>query len=294
MIRAWLLLTYASKSPNAADEPIKVDVLMIFKAVSLPALNASKKFWIGLGVIVWLYVVVSNLPAVWGAYFLTRGGDLAMNGVSGTLWSGRASLASIKVGGVDHSLGQLTWQLKPLSFFTLKPCALITTNMENQYFDGTVCALGKNAFAVEEASLNFPTVLLQPLLPLPINGQFSLNIGRLEVRDQQLMKMRGKVTWTSAQIYNGSNWMNLGVIGADLSDDGKKGLNAHIVDVSSPLRVDLQGTLPFPTGATIKGTFAIPEPYFREINADAWLSMFASPEPNSPQGSLVYTVDLTF
>jgi general secretion pathway protein N len=272
----------------------KVDVPMMLKAVSLPKLNASKKFWIGLGFIFWLYFVVSNLPAVWGAYFLTRGGDIAMSGVSGSLWSGRASLASLQVRGVNYSLGQLTWKLNLLSFLTLKPCALITTNMDNQYFDGTVCVLGKNAVAVKDASLNFPATLVQPLLPLPLNGQFSLNIERLHLSDLQLLGMRGKVSWTSAQIYNGSNWMNLGVIGADLTDDGKKGLNAHIVDVSSPLRVDLSGTLPFPTGAIIKGTFAMPESYFREINANAWVSMFATPQPNDAQGNLVYAVDLNF
>lgn len=272
----------------------KVDVPMILNAVSLPKLNASKKFWIGLGLIVWLYFVLSNLPAVWGAYVLTRGGDVAMSGVSGTLWSGRASLASIKVRDVDYSLGQVTWKLSFLSFFTLKPCALITTHMDNQDFDGTVCVRGKNAIAIKDASLNFPAALVQPLLPLPISGQFSLNVEHLQIGNLELLGLRGKTTWTNARIYNGSNWMELGTIGADLSDDGKKGMNAHIVDVNSPLRMDLLGHLPYPTGAIVKGTFAMPEAYFREINANAWVSMFATPQSNDAQGNLVYAVDLNF
>lgn len=267
---------------------------MILQAAALPKLNESKKFWITLGVIFWLYFVVSNLPAVWGAYLLTRNGDLAMNGVSGTLWSGRASLASVKVKGIDHSLGQLTWNLNILSLFTLKPCALVGTHMDNQEFDGVVCVQGKSGISVKNASLSFPAALVQPLLPLPIDGQFALTIERLEVGNTQLLGLRGKGTWMNSKIYNGSNWMNLGGIGAELVDDGKKGLNAKIFDVNSPLHVDLAGTLPFPTGASIKGTFSLPETYFREINAGAWLSMFASPMPNDAQGNLVFGIDLNF
>ena len=267
---------------------------MILRAASLPTLNGSKKFWIGLGVAFWLYVVLSNLPAVWGAYVLTRSGDIAMSGVSGTLWSGRASLASVKIRGVDHSLGQLTWDLHALSFFTLSPCATITTHMDNQEFDGVVCVKGKNAVSIKDATLSFPAALVQPLLPLAINGQFSVAIERLDVGNLQLLGLRGKATWADGKIYNGANWMNLGGLGAELTDDGKKGLSARIFDVNSPLRLDLTGNLPYPTGAVLKGTFALPEPYFREINAGAWVSMFATPQPSDAQGNLVYSVDLKF
>jgi len=272
----------------------KVNLYMIPQVAALPKLNASKKFWITLGALVWLYFVVSNLPAVCGAYALSRGGDIAMSGVSGTVWNGRASLASVKVKGIDHSLGQLTWKLNILSFFTLKPCALITTHMDNQDFDGNVCFKGKNGVIVKNATASFPAAVIQPMLPLAIDGQFNLTIEKLDVDNSQLLGVRGKASWMNAKIFNGSNWMTIGGLGADLVDDGKKGLSAHIIDVNSPLRLDLVGNLPFPTGGNIKGSFALPEAYFRELNAGAWLSMFAIPQPNDAQGNMVYQVDLNF
>lgn len=267
---------------------------MMSPSLVLPKLNASKKFWITLGVLVWLYLVVSNLPAVWGAYVLTRGGDIAMNGISGTVWSGRASLVSVKIKGVDQSIGQLTWKLDALSLFTLKPCALIATKMENQEFDGHVCVKGKSGLTIKDATVSFPSALVQPLLPLAVSGQFALTIEQLELGDNRLQKLRGKATWVDGRIYNGSNWMSLGGVGAELVDDGKNGLNAHIVDISGPLHMDLKGSLPYPTGARVTGTLAMPEPYFREINAAAWLSMFAAPQANDAQGNIVYAVDLNF
>lgn len=267
---------------------------MISPALAVPKLNASKKFWITLGALIWLYFVVSNLPAVWAAYALTRGGDIAMSGVSGTIWSGRASLVSVKIKGSDHSLGELTWDLKILSLFTLKPCALITTQMDNQQFDGLVCVKGKTGVTLKDVTASFPAGLIQPLLPLAIDGQFSMTIEKLEVENSQLLGVRGKASWMNAKIYNGANWMTLGGLGADLVDDGKKGLSAHIMDVNSPLHLDLVGNLPFPTGGSIKGGVAMPEAFFREANASAWLSMFAAPQPNDAQGNLVYSVDLNF
>ncbi len=267
---------------------------MISSSLVLPKLNASKKFWITLGVLVWLYFVVINLPAIWGAYILTRGGDVAMNGVSGTLWSGRASLVSVKIKGLDQSIGQLTWKLNVLSLFTLKPCAYITTKMENQEFDGYVCVKGTTGLTLKDTTMTFPAALVQPLLPLAVSGQFALTIEQLELSDNRLQKIRGKATWADGKIYNGSNWMNLGGLGAELADDGKNGLNAHIVDISGPLRMDLNGSLPYPTGARIAGKLVMPEPYFREINAAAWLSMFAVQQANDEQGNIVYAVDLNF
>lgn len=267
---------------------------MILQAAALPKLNVSKKFWITLGVIVWLYFVVSNLPAVWGAYALSRGGDIAMSGVSGTVWNGRASLVSVKIKGTDHSIGQLTWKLSILSLFTLKPCAFITTDMDNQEFEGNVCVKGKSGMTVKNATASFPAALVQPLLPLAIDGQFNLTVEKLDVENSQLLGVRGKASWMNAKIFNGANWMTIGGLGADLVDDGKKGLSAHIIDVNSPLRLDLVGNLPFPTGGNIKGSFALPEATFRELNAGAWLSMFAVQQPNDAQGNLVYQVDLNF
>jgi general secretion pathway protein N len=265
---------------------------MMSPSAIVPKLNASKKFWITFGILVWLYVVVSNIPAVWGAYALTRSGDVTMNGVSGSLWSGGASLVSVKVNGADHSLGELTWKLDVLSLFSLKPCALITTELDSQTFDGRVCVKGKNSIALSNASINFSAALVQPMLPLPVAGQFSLTLDALELSDNRLQALRGKATWVDGKIHNGNNWMTVGTLGADLVDDAKNGLSAHLVDVSSPLRLDLVAGLAYPSGTRIAGKVAMPEAYFREINAEAWLSMFAAPQPNDDQGNLVYAVDL--
>lgn len=265
------------------------------QAIALPsfALGMSKKSWIVLGVVFWLCFVISHIPAVWGAWVFTRSGDVAMTGVTGSIWSGRASLASAKFNNVTYSLGQVTWELEVLSLLVLKPCAHVTTTMDNQQFEGDVCSGIGNRFSISDATANFPAMLLQPLLPLGIEGQLSFQVTDLDMQNNQLSDLKAKVTWQDAKIYNGTNWMELGGFGADLLDDDKKGLKAHVVDVNSPIHLDVNASLLSPSGGSIKGSMTISEAFQQQSNAQAWLSMFAVPQPTDGQGNISYAVDLT-
>lgn len=254
--------------------------------------GVTKKFWIILGVVLWLYFVISHIPAVWGAYLMTRGGDVGMNGVSGTLWSGRASLVSVKVKGADYSLGQLSWKLNGWSLLLLKPCADIETKMDNQNVVGNICVGFKGAMDIANASVSFPARLVQPQLPLPIDGKFTLRIESLKIRNNQLDKLQGKVSWGEAKVHNGTNWMDMGGFGADLSDDGKFGIAAHVFDVNSPMHMDLNVAVLAPTGTFIKGKLSMSEAFALQSNASAWLSMFATPTTPDEQGNQQYAVDM--
>lgn len=270
---------------------------MSIQAVALPKLSfgTSGKFWIIFAVVLWLVIVISHVPAIWGAYLLSRNGDMAFSGVSGSIWSGTASLASVKVKQVNYSLGQLTWKLNPLSLLTLKPCAQITTHMDGQEFEGYVCGNGKGALSISKASTSFPATIVQPLLPMPIDGKFSLNIENFQLQNNnQVVDLRGKLSWGDARVFNGSNWMGLGNFGADLTNDGKMGVNAHVFDVNGPIHLDIVVSLLSPIGGSVKGSMSMSEAFHRDANAGAWMAMFAVQQPANEEGKIPYTVDLNF
>jgi len=254
--------------------------------------GVTKKFWIILGVVLWLYFVISHIPAVWGAYLMTRSGDVGMTGVSGTLWSGRASLVSVKVKEADYSLGQLSWTLNPFSLLLLKPCADVETVMDNQNIDGHICVGFKGAMDISNANISFPARLIQPQLPLPIDGKFSLHLDSLILKNSQLNNLQGKLSWTEGKVHNGTNWMDVGGFGAELADDEKSGISAHIFDVNSPVHVDVTAVFSSPTGTSIKGMLSMSDAFAQQSNASAWLSMFATPTSPDPQGNLQYAVDM--
>lgn len=255
-------------------------------------LKSRNLFWIPLGLVLFAVFAIANIPASWGGYFLTRGTGLALSGVTGTLWNGRASLASYRTPVREYSLGQLSWQLRPLSLLTLSPCAQVSTRLPQQQFEGEVCSTAGGAVQVHDADISVPSVLLQTYLPVPIEGQFSSHIDRLQLRGDVLQNLKGKLTWNNAKVNTGVRWLEMGSYAAELSDNGNNGIKAHFFALSGPLDVALDIELAAPSGGQIQGTLAGTKAFFDSANATDMLAMFAQQEREDEDGKIHYRVDL--
>lgn len=252
----------------------------------------TKKWFVGAGVILFLWFVIANIPAIWGAYFLTRGTGLALSGVTGTLWNGRASLASVQHDNREYSLGQLGWTFKPLSLLQLKPCVLLTTKLDKQNFDGHICTGIDGALTLKNADINMPIALVQPKIPIPVMGQLNAHLESLVIRGDVLLALNGKLSWQQAQVNNGSNWMDIGSFGADLVDDGRNGIKATFFDLDGPVDIDLIAELNAPSGGRVHGKFATTKTFLASANAGALLGMFAQQESEDADGKVHYRVDV--
>lgn len=255
-------------------------------------LKSHKKVWIPLGISLFLLFVISSVPAIWGAYLLTRGTDVAMSGVTGTLWNGRASLVSVRSGPQEYSLGQLNWSLSPWSLLTLSPCAQVTTSLPMQQFEGELCGSARGVIKVRNADVSIPAALLQSKLPVPIQGQFSTHIDELELRGNVLLKLKGNLTWNGARVNTGTRWLDVGSFGAELSDNGNNGVNAQLFQLAGPVDVNLQIELAAPSGGKISGELAAPKAFFEAANALDMLAMFAQEDRVDEQGKTHYRVDV--
>lgn len=260
----------------------------------LRQLRMNKWAWISLALVLWLVFAIRSTPAIWGAYAMTRDGQLALSGVSGTIWSGSASLASFKVDGIDYSLGQFHWKLHPWSLLTLKPCADIVTEMERQRIEGEVCAGLSGSLQVRNTSVSAPATLLQATLPLAVDGQLSVRIEEMEVQGDFLRKLRGNLSWTAARIHNGNNWMGLGSYAAELADDSQGGIAAQVFHLDGPLEVDMQVKLAAGGGGSVNGNLSMTRAFATEVQADAWTSMFAQAEETDSEGKTRYRVEFEF
>lgn len=255
-------------------------------------LRAHKKFWIPLCIILFLVFVISNIPAIWGAYLLTRDTGVAVSGVTGTLWNGRASLASVRTNNQEYSLGQLSWSLSPLSLLTLSPCVQVTTNLPMQQFTGEICSSSGGAVNIRNADISLPVALLQEKIPVPIQGQLSSHIDELELRGDVLLKLKGNFTWNSARVNTGTRWLDLGSYAAELSDNGNNGVSAKFFQLSGPVDVTLQIELAAPSGGSVTGELAAPQTFFDAANAHDLLAMFAQQDRVDEAGKTHYRVDI--
>ncbi|WP_339616815.1 type II secretion system protein N [uncultured Gilvimarinus sp.] len=244
----------------------------------------SKIYWILLAVILWLAFVIVQVPASWGGYMMTRNGALALTGISGTVWHGRASMASVKIDGRDYSLGELSWDLHPLSLLSLSPCADIRTNLERQQVSGTACANLNNKLTLRDADISVPASLVKDLPEnVEISGQLSAHIQQLELKQQQLLALTGNVSWSAARLNNGQRWLNLGAFAAELSATEDGAILADVFSLEGP--IDLKGnvTMPLTGGVNIDIDFTMTDSFSRDVQASQWLPMVATPLDNGRQ-----------
>lgn len=256
------------------------------------SLSAHKKLWISLGLALFLVFALTRTPASWGGYLLTRGSGLALSGVTGTLWDGRASLASLRTPNREYSLGQLSWRLKPFSLLTFSPCAQLTTRLPQQQFEGEVCAGTGGSLKLRNADILVPSALLQTYLPVPIQGQFSSHIDHMQLRGDVLESLQGKLTWNAARVNTGANWLDIGSYAAELADDGNNGVKAELFQLAGPIEVNLTVELTAPSGGRVSGELAGPRAFFESANAMDLLAMFAQEDRVDEQGKTHYRVDL--
>lgn len=255
-------------------------------------LNTPKKLWIPLGIALFLVFVISNIPAIWGAYALTRGTGVALSGVTGSIWNGRASLASVRTAEKEYSLGQLSWSLNPLSLLTLSPCAQVTTKLPLQQFEGKICSALGGAIEIHNADVSLPGALVQGKIPVPIQGQFSAHIDELSLRGNLLLKLKGNLTWNSARVNTGSNWLEIGSYAVEMSDNGNNGVSAKLFQLSGPVDVALQIEMAAPSGGKVSGELAAPKAFFESAHALDMLAMFSQEDRVDEQGKTHYRVDV--
>ncbi|MEJ2443439.1 MAG: type II secretion system protein N [Exilibacterium sp.] len=198
------------------------------------------KLLIVICVFLWLGMVISNTPAVWGAWMVQQAGPVQMSQVSGSLWSGRAAEVVLKVDRKPFLLGALKWDLNPLSLLILRPCADVNLEAEGQNMRANLCA-GFGGLQLSQGDLKFSAGVLTPWLPTQISGLITARIAEAGVDSHfNVNELAGNLSWSEASVYNGSEWMALGAYSADLSVDGNGGIIADVIDRGGPLQLRMQ------------------------------------------------------
>ncbi len=245
--------------------------------------------WLILLLVLALVFGLTQIPATWGAYFMTQGNTLGMTGVNGTLWNGRASMTSIEIDNNAYSLGELQWQLNPWSLLGLQPCANVSAVLERQQIGGRACASVNGSLKVTGASIDAPANLIQAGIPVPIDGDLVANISTLVMKGQQLQELQGNLSWTGARVQAEGNWVSLGNYAAEYHYNGEDAIVAKVFDLDAPLTLDATVTLALAGGVDVQGELTLEPAFSERIQAQEWLHLILeSPEPYQ------YRIDLQY
>lgn len=203
-----------------------------------------KTFWILTLVIVFLVVVIKNIPAQLGLGLANL--PVQMSGVSGTVWRGKAESVVLPIENSAYALGRVEWALSPWSLLTVKPCAKLRSKLDNQELSGKACAGLNGSLQLEDAQFAVPAKVAEIFAPIvEVDGEFLMHVEALEVNNNQIHKLNGSGSWDSARFYNSTSWVGLGSIGFDFNEDGNGGVQAKIFDIDSPMEMQLDSQFNF-------------------------------------------------
>lgn len=219
-------------------------------------------------------VVVTRIPAGWGAYFLVQAApNMQLNGVSGTVWQGEAANAKITIDGKTIDLGRLNWRLQPLALLQMKACAQIRSDLLN----GDVCRNAAGVNVLTDVMVDrLPARVLNDAMGAQLAGVGNITVGEFRVKDNgEILELDGSLTWNDAGINAGTGWFQLGSYAVDLTENGSGGLYADISDIEGEFDVAVRGDIKLREMPKLSGTIhpkaGAPDPLKQA------LSIFAEP-----------------
>ena len=150
-------------------------------------------------VALFVVIVAATLPAATAyRYAEPHLQPLRLQGIDGSLWTGRATQASVYA----MPLGEVRWTLQPGAALGLRArgeMALLGRSLNaSTRFDA-----GRDAVVLEQADASLPASVLGPALDIPslvLLGELKLMMDRVELRDGLVHSAKGLLTWRNAGV----------------------------------------------------------------------------------------------
>jgi general secretion pathway protein N len=191
-------------------------------------------------------LVLAFLPARIALDFVGgRLGPVQLGEVSGSLWKGQASPASIN----GEAIGTLGWTLHPLSLFGARIDADVELHGDTYNGHGAISVHRDRTLRVRDLDLRFPARRLEPMLDIPalvFRGEVQIAISEAELRGGFPTAVKGIATWKDASVA-GSAEARFGDIITEFATVASGGVEGLIRDGGGPLQA--QGTY----GASLAG-----------------------------------------
>ena len=188
--------------------------------------------WIALGAGAYLAFVTAFLPAD-VAWRWSAVDDLRLAGVQGTVWSGRAALASAGPLGFRD----VRWQVRPWSLLLARPAGRVETGFGDGFLQSEV-RIGGSDVVLTGLTATCSLSALVPALPIAgFRGQLSLQLTELVLRDGWPAAARGQLRLGQLTVPSlvGGDPIALGNFNVILS--GTDGLRSTFQDQSGPMEV---------------------------------------------------------
>lgn len=198
--------------------------------------------WLALGTGAFLAFAVAMLPAA-AAYRWVANDDLRLSGIDGTVWSGRAALASVG----DLAVRDLRWSLDALPLLLGRVSARTQARLADGFVDTEFRASADGHVVLRNLQLSTNTAALAGLFQLgAMQGQVSVTLDRAEFADGQPIDAvgtarLGNLLAPTFMPTGRGELLPLGSYELAFEETGGQGILARFRDTGGPLEVN--GTL---------------------------------------------------
>lgn len=180
----------------------------------------GRQWWtlVVLGVLLFVILSLAAAPAQLLVAVVDKSGlPLRLQLVDGTIWQGRADNASVIVRGAEFPLGQMSWEISPLSLLTLSPKFSVSTDYPGWDVVGKFGVTAWGRWSATDLQGRFPLSILEPWVPLLFSGECFFSFSDVRGTSVSVEEVVGQVNLQDVFWQGGTYPMLLGHYRADVS-----------------------------------------------------------------------------
>ena len=165
---------------------------------------------------------------------------VAADGLTGTLWNGRASRVRLVTNAGALHLGEVRWALRPWSLLTLTPRLQFSSEWGNQRLRGLLELRGQRDIILSDLQAGFDAALLRHVAPVSLTGALGAQVEKLHLRDGLPVAATARVTWQQAAWDSPQGLLPLGSYALDVQSTAPGQLAGTVITLSGPVRAEGQ------------------------------------------------------
>lgn len=246
--------------------------------------------------LLWIVILA---PAAIITRLLPANAPLALQGITGTVWSGAVAQAALTESRQVLVQGRLAWRLRPLSLLRLSPCVELTytdSGLPLAAQQGTVagiaCVSAGGDLVLRDVSFDLPAGYFLRSADLRLGGEISGLLTTLTWQAGRLTALHGQGLWSNARMLSDELNLSLQTLPFDFRRDDDNSVllqmdNGDLLaqQTDTPLHVSLQSTVSldgsFHTRARLAVQSQTPDSVIELLDVLA-----------EPQGAGVYTLEV--
>jgi len=195
----------------------------------------KKKYYLLTAIISYFVFLIATIPAKPVTDLINDNTPVTINGVSGTLWSGKAYIVSFQ----DIQLKKTKWSFNAWKLFIGKIAITINSRFSGNDISAELGTSFLGRYFINDLSAKITAREVTQLAEIPLaqlDGLISLNIEHAQWKQGELPLASGEIKWTNASV-TVADTASLGNISILLSESEQQLLNAEIKNQGGDIKI---------------------------------------------------------